>query len=369
MKVFFSSLGNPVTQPVVLWAALVVLFFWPPLSAPAKSDQQTPVITVKKLNQDELTEVVQILKTRYADADAVSDEQISAAAVEGIIRRLSPGVQILDKPPAPADSLKLFKVSLRSELMPDQYGYVYIASVNDQSPQLLDKALSHFPLTMKGLVIDLRFSGGANYQNAADLAARFLGPGQTLFRLKGLKNEELQVFTSSKAVRPNLDTPLVILTNQETWGSAEAFAASLKEKSRALVVGTPSAGQGARFVDIPLSSGRWLRLANARIVFPSGRQIFPRGITPDIVVEMKISDQLAVLENSVENGIADAAIDRETRKRLNEASLVRKENPAIDSFVERNRKLPAANEAKSPRDAMLQRAVDLLKSIRALNLG
>ncbi|MDZ4814795.1 MAG: S41 family peptidase [Verrucomicrobiota bacterium] len=322
------------------------------------------------VQQSEFNEVLQILKSKFSDSTTVTETQISSAALEGILKQLSPSVQILDSTQLSAKSVTL-KLPLRTEILPGDIGYMTIPELNDDTIGKLDKTLAAFPENIKGLIIDLRFASGSNYSHTADFAARFLANGQTLFKIRGLKNEDIQVFNTAKSVTPNLDVPLVLVVNSETSGSAEALAAALKEKSRAIIVGNETSGRGASFIDTPLSTGRMLRLTNARLVYPSGFEIFPKGLAPDITVSMDLAEQINLLQKAAETGTTDLVVDKDTRRRLNEAALVRNENPEIENWIERNNreKTGQAPAAKPVKDQSLQRAVDVLKGIQVLNVG
>ncbi|MDX2226853.1 MAG: S41 family peptidase [Verrucomicrobiae bacterium] len=363
-----------------LLVPLCTVVLCPLLSSPirAATNENTPVpaITIRKSDKSELSEVLQVIKKNYADPAAVSETTLNAAALEGILRKLAPGVQVLDQKEIIAALPRFSALNPHFEIVPEDIAYIYTGNITPSTPGFLETTLASLPVTVRGLVLDLRFSQGTDLKAAAQSASLFVGAGQPLFRVKNLKNEDIQLYSSEKAARHNLDTPLVLVVNRETAGNAEAFVAALKEQRRALIIGVETSGKGAQFSDVALSSGRILRLATHRIVPNNGLQIFPYGLTPDIAVAMTSEEQMKALLKARSGKVQDVVVETVTRKRLNEASLVRNENPAYDQAVENQRKAreketgPGREPPEKPvRDLVLQRAVDVIKGIQVLNLG
>ncbi len=87
-----------------------------------------------------------------------------------------------------------------------------------------------------GVVVDLRGNASDDYAGAAQMLG-FLVPNDTSL---------LKYAPASKAAAPalpHLDGPLIVLTNGQTAGAAEALAASLRVDG-AVVVGRATAGTG-----------------------------------------------------------------------------------------------------------------------------
>jgi carboxyl-terminal processing protease len=104
-------------------------------------------------------------------------------------------------------------------------------------------------------------------------------------------------------------------------------AGALQDYNRAVLVGTQTFGKGSVQTIIPLSDGSGLRLTTAKYFTPKGRSIHGKGITPDIVVELP----------------------KETA-----AAPPRPPAPALDPLEELKR------------DIQLQRALDVIKTMRVL---
>jgi carboxyl-terminal processing protease len=89
------------------------------------------------------------------------------------------------------------------------------------------------------------------------------------------------------------DFPLLVLVNGETASAAEIVAGALRDRGRAVLLGTRSFGKGSVQTIIPLGSGNGaLRLTTARYFTPSGRSIQAKGISPDIEVLQDVPEEL-----------------------------------------------------------------------------
>jgi carboxyl-terminal processing protease len=179
-------------------------------------------------------------------------------------------------------------------------------------------------------------------------------------RKQGAANE--QVYTS-KADQKFRGLPF-ILVSADTAGTPEIIAAALRAQARALVIGQRSKGQAAEFADVPLASGRVLRLAVAEARFAAGESLLADGVTPDIPVEMTTEATTGVLKQELEKGVASSLIEPE-RPRFNEAALVAGTNPELDAMQAAQR-LKGDKPRPVLRDQTLLRALDLITSLSVL---
>lgn len=135
----------------------------------------------------------------------------------------------------------------------------------------------------KGVVLDLRGNPGGLREQAIAVASEFLGDGVVL--------QEVDVRSRQTAVpvRPGgvaVELPLVVLVDRGTASSAEIVAAALQDHERALVVGTRTFGTGTIVQPFRLSDGSAVLLGVAKWLTPRGRQLWQRGLTPDVPADL-----------------------------------------------------------------------------------
>ena len=127
-----------------------------------------------------------------------------------------------------------------------------------------------------------------------------------------------------------------------------------------MIIGQATAGSAVEYSDLPLPSGKVLRVAVSEVVLPESRPLFPAGITPDLPVEMAEKDKNEIFQQSLTKGMSRYIFESE-RPHLNEAALLAGTNPELEA-------LQAAQQGRAPaketmHDAVAQRAVDLVTSL------
>ena len=369
-------------------------------------------------------DVIDVLKANYVDREKLDAKTLNDATVAGVVQALGAGATILAPDKAgtnaePASAAAPHQPLARAEVIDPNIGYIRLSDVTDVAVSAFDVELRKFSdADVNGYVLDLRFADGADYDAAAALACRFVGDDKHLFGIKG-GGPEPKVYSSgacatsvgdvAKSLR---DAPLLVLINGETRGAAEALAGALHSHNRAILVGNKTSGTAASSRDIPLDDGRILRVATSKLVLPADQtkdtltvDVFPAGITPDIVVKIDPQVERTAVLNSLTNVTLTASLQaRELRKRIGEAELVRafrgepldlklsgsqtnttqkffdSETPAAepDATEPATDAKPAKTEVKPDseskdegdlrpvRDVVLQQAVDVLKGIRVL---
>ncbi|CAO0821941.1 Carboxy-terminal-processing protease [Desulfarculales bacterium] len=175
--------------------------------------------------------------------------------------------------------------SVRFNLLEDGYGYVRIASFQEDTAQDLIKALKVLQgqkIPLKGLILDLRNDPGGLLQEAVSVADQFLKEGLIVSTKGRLPNQQM-VFRATRNTAAQ-DYPVIVLVNNGSASASEIVAGALQDNKRALVLGTQTFGKGSVQTIIPLEDKGALRLTTARYYTPNGRSIQAKGIEPDLVV-------------------------------------------------------------------------------------
>jgi hypothetical protein len=338
-------------------------------------------------------EIVDALRQHYVDREELDAQKLSAASTAGILQLLGPGAKLLSAAEAASNTLVVVPAAratdeplARVEIIEPDIGYIRLVDVTPEAAEALDVEFKMFSAAkVTGYILDLRFANGTNYAAAAAAASRFLPAGVPVFTLKQA-DAEPQVFRTIEAPRTLASelatTPLLLLVNGETRGSAEVLVGALRAQNRGIVIGGPTAGLPVAWRDVPLADGRVLRLATAKVSFPQGGATFPGGLIPDILVKMDPKTEHAAVFNLQTNITLTASLTPRVKKKgISEAELVRAfrgeriESPGLSLDVDADAETPGLTLGGRPapepredfvRDTVLQRAVDILKGIRVV---
>jgi C-terminal processing protease CtpA/Prc len=336
------------------------------------------------------SEIIDVLKSHYVDKDKLDQKLLNDATAAGILNRLGSGAKLLTADEAASNTVAVVVSSAepgeplaRVEVIEPDIGYIRIRDIDNDTAIDLDIELKKLAeQKVSGYVLDLRFADGTNYAAAATVASRFLPAGEELFSLKQAQGEA-QAFRTTEAphtlASDLAQSPVMLLVNDQTRGSAEVLAGALRARDRGIVVGGPTGGSAVAWEDVKLSDGRVLRVATSKIVFPKGGDVFPGGIVPDIMVKIDPKTEREVIFHSQTNMTLTASLQPRTKKKLyTEAELVKAfrgeaiGSPTLALAPQTNAAASSASgnddegEINKVRDVVLQRAVDVLKGIRVL---
>ena len=311
----------------------------------------------------EFKEVFELIRTNAA---GLSEMELNRAAVDGLLAKVNARAWLVPAKSSATDA-NAAPVSA-SALFDESYGYIRIAHLSSRLPEQFASALEKLLATnkIKGLVIDLRYAGGNDYDAAAKVADRFLGSEQPLL-------DWGQGSAKSTDKTNAFRQPVAVLVNHYTSGAAEALAAVLRQKDIGLLIGTNTPGQASITKDFPLKNGSSLRIAVASVKTGDGQVV--EQLKPDIQVDVNPDDERAYFMDayktlpratgsSGQTNLASVTITNKPRKRLNEAELVRMLRDG-ESADDENAKPARAAEAPKPliTDPALARAIDLLKAL------
>ena len=329
------------------------------LASPSPSESPTTEDLVNSLGPPDLQAVITLLKGNFINPDAITDTELNRATVEGLIMRLPRGVMLLPaKENAPAEAPTVFY----SEIIGGHIGYVRVGSLSAANLQALDKSVANFAAkNVNALIVDLRASPATtDLPLAAEFAKRFCPKGKTLFTLRKPVGHQDRVFSSERD--PAFRGLIMVLTDGDTTGAAEAIAAALRFYNKALLIGQVTAGRAAEYSDLPLPSGKILRVAVTEMVSPDGRPLFPEGIKPDLPVEMSIADKRQIFQLSGEKGVGPFVYEG-ARPHMNEAALLAGTNPEVEAAEAAQQRRGRSPEKPPAHDPVLQRALDVVTSL------
>jgi len=332
----------------------------PAAVSPKPTPSPTPVPTaaadlVNLLNDAQLEQAVELLKTQFLNPAALNDQELRRARLEGLLDRLGPGAKLYIESGKPAAGAP---IKFLAEVLDSKVGYVRLGKLDADTLAQLDAVLAGF--NEKGIqaaVLDLRSVGyHSDYELAAAFARRFCEKGKLLFRVQKPSAKQERIFTANQD--PIFTGTVVVLTDEQTAGAGEILAAVLRQHARAMIVGSRTAGQAVEFSEVPLGAGVVLKVAVSEATVPDAEAIFPRGVKPDIAVALAADQQAEIFRRSAEKGVSQFVYEKE-RPRMNEAALIANLNPEIDGSGG-----PAkAGDETALKDTVLQRAVDLLTAL------
>jgi hypothetical protein len=332
-----------------------------PLSTPVASaspPNATPTPSLIDLLQPaDLQQVIPLLKSNFINPAALNDVELNRATLQGLITRLGHGVILLpNNGTAPPDASNPFY----SEILDGHIGYLRLGALTSPNLQAMDNALKNFAAQkVDALIIDLRASPATkDFATAAEFGKRFTPKGKTLFMLRKPSTKEEQILRNDRD--PSYEGLMMVLADASTAGAAEVLGATFRLYQKAMVIGQTTAGSAVEYADLPLPSGKTLRVAVREVVLPEARPIFPNGLTPDLPVEMPDKDKREIFQSSLTKGMSGFVFEPE-RPHLNEAALLAGTNPELEASQNPPRKGAAAGETLH--DPVTQRAVDLVTSL------
>ena len=329
------------------------------LASPSPSGSPTTEDLINSLGLPDLQAIITLLKSNFTNPDEITDTELNRATVEGLITRLPRGVMLLPaKENAPAEAPNVFY----SEIIGGHIGYVRVGSLNAANLQALDKSVANFAAkNVNAVIVDLRVSPATtDLPLAAEFAKRFCPKGKTLFTLRKPAGHQDRVFSSDRD--PAFRGLVMVLTDGDTAGAAEAIAAALRFYNKALLIGQVTAGRAAEYSDLLLPSGKILRVAVAEMVSPEGRPLFPEGTKPDLPVEMSMADKRQIFQLSGEKGMGPFVYEG-ARPHMNEAALLAGTNPEVEAAEAAQQRRGRAPEKPPAYDPVLQRALDVATSL------
>jgi carboxyl-terminal processing protease len=197
----------------------------------------------------------------------------------------------------------------------ESFAHIGIESFGDKADEQLRAALKEArEQGAKGLILDLRGNPGGLKDQAVEVTSEFLKDGDVFIDQDAHgKQTAVPVTAGGRAV----DVPLCVLIDGGTASAAEICAGALQDYDRAKLVGERTFGTGTVLQPFMLSDGSEVLLATSQWLTPKGRQIWHKGITPDM--QVALPEGASILLPEMEDGMDAAAFKRSDDAQLHKA--------------------------------------------------
>jgi carboxyl-terminal processing protease len=150
----------------------------------------------------------------------------------------------------------------------------------------------------KGMILDLRGNPGGLKGQAVKVTSEFLKSGEVIFLQRDAKGQTQSILAETGGV--GLDIPLCLLIDETTASSAEILSGAVQDHERGKLIGTRTFGTGTVLGEYKLTDGSALLLAISEWLTPKGRQIWHKGITPDIEVSLPQDASIVMPESEAQ---------------------------------------------------------------------
>jgi carboxyl-terminal processing protease len=164
---------------------------------------------------------------------------------------------------------------------------------------------------VRALLLDVRGNPGGLKDQAVAVTSEFLKDGNVFLE------QDAQGRRTAVPVHPRahaVDLPIVVLIDDGTASSAEIFAGAIQDHGRGKLVGARTFGTGTVLQPFGLSDGSAVLIAVTEWLTPNGRQIWHKGIPPD--VEVALADGTSIVLPETENDLDAAALAKSEDKQL-----------------------------------------------------
>lgn len=188
--------------------------------------------------------------------------------------------------------------TLEFELLEGNIGYVRLYDFGDRAPTEMIAALTELDAdNLNGLVLDLRGNPGGFLSTSLQVLSLFVEDGPIL--IEQLPGGEEQVFEATGEALATT-VPMAVIVDAGSASASELVAGGLRDRERAVIVGTPTFGKNTIQNLTPLSNGGAARVTFARWLTPDGNDTGEEGLLPDVELEF---DPEAENDNQLEAAI------------------------------------------------------------------
>src|SRR5438309_2351315 len=157
--------------------AAVVVICIAGVSAFAQSPTPSARALVDALAPNDVQQAITSLRSNFIEPNALTDQELSRATLQGLIARLGRGAVVL----APNDvATANVDVPAYSEILENHIGYLRVGSFTNANLQMVDKALANFTAKKAdAAIVDLRaFAPSNDFSTTAEFTKRFTAKGK-----------------------------------------------------------------------------------------------------------------------------------------------------------------------------------------------
>ena len=250
-------------------------------------------------------------------------------------------------------------VSVKSVMLPDDYGYIRISTFNETTGPDLKKAVAKLIKETKnkklsGMLLDLRNNPGGLLDQAVAVSDVFLDKGIIVSVIGREKDKKVTEYAKPDGILP-MDVPVVVLVNQASASAAEIVAGALQDNKRAVIIGQKTFGKGSVQTLVELDDKSAIKYTIARYYTPSGKSIQAKGIDPDVSVlpiDPKVMEDERAIEDDTTAKYGEAKLKGHFE---NDGDAQEETKTVIDKIYERAEK----GLKKKSKNQDLKKVVDL----------
>lgn len=172
--------------------------------------------------------------------------------------------------------------SVEYRMLADKIGYVKISEFNNTTFAEFETAISNLTNSgAVGVVFDVRGNLGGELNAICNVLDKLLPEGPIIRIVDKDGNEETRNSDANE-----LELPMAVLINGETYSAAELFAAALRDYEKATLVGTTTYGKGTMQSIIELTENAAVDLSVKMYNPPKGENYEGVGVAPDVEVAL-----------------------------------------------------------------------------------
>ena len=167
------------------------------------------------------------------------------------------------------------------EMLPENVGLITIDNFDDRcASETLEAIEALLEQGATKLIFDVRYNPGGYRRELVKVLDRLVPEG-LIFRSEYYDGTVVEHNSDAK----ELNVPMAVLVNADSYSAAEFFAAALRDYDKAIIVGQKTCGKGYFQNTFKLSDGSAVGLSTGKYYTPKGVSLAGVGITPDIVVD------------------------------------------------------------------------------------